>query len=737
MAKLTLSEFQKLTETFSQEEALNFVSGVDMDKLSRFSRGELDSLEVPDENFARVDAIRSGNADPDLLVSFVDDTGATVLGTPTEKSFRALTELAPVGDNVYKGIQIGLRKGEQAQQAAANLGADLNDPNVQAGIGLAKTLKFAGELAFGAAIAEVTGGVGPLFNFASKAVNTSRAARIASGASSLASDVASGALIGGGANVAANTVGSLASAALPGDSFQSANEVQSELGSIAGEGALSAAMGGAVNAVAAPAMRKFANQAAGRELVDSTDALVTEEGVVLGAKASQVDEKSLDVLNKIAKARYDELAPIKAQLDQAEKVLNSSVKQIPISEFDQKLIQLFEGVGKKPGTKSISGNNLVKSVKDLFGLTKGGAKNIPDPVTGKVANSNTIGEENLNLLRKNLEGIIEKGTTGEMPELRELASQLIQLDAVGGVVEKYPSFLKHAKDAYKAAVVKYGDPKLKGFKSLNDAYSTFKPGSGVAVDGAVARDLLTDSTSSSRAVNKKIGEFVDGGILSPQDVQDVFVGKFARDSLSRNARSSLDTGSSDRARKILKKRGVSPQEEIDLLSGELLSSNTFGSGRPIARQSVTETIPDAVNFSERILKPDAQDALRASLGKTGASFASDIVDNAKKVGFLKKLSPRLQQEADLASKVGVISESRVNPNFAGSDAASNKMSTQAMYNNLNQQKLFGAFGAPVTREVVQDIGTGFDIPTGPLSIPASLMRNGYNSLTNIFGGGTR
>lgn len=734
MAQLTLSEFRKLTETFSQEEALNFISGVDMDKLNKFSQGEIDSLDVPDENFAKVDAIRKGKAEPDFLVSFVDDTGATVLGTPTEKSFRAITELGPLGDSVYKGIQVGLRKGENAQQAAANLGADLNDPNVQAGIGLAKTLKFGGELAFGAAIAEMTGGVGPLFNFASKAANASRAARIASGFSSLVGDAATGAMIGGGANIATNAAGALASAALPGDSFQGANDVQSELGSIGGEGALSALMGGAVNTIAAPAMRKFANQAASRELVDSTDAFVTEEGVLLGAKASQVDTKALETINKIAKARYYELAPIKAQLDQAEKTLNSSVKKIPVSEFDQNLVQLFANVGKTPGTKSIAGNNLIKSVKDLFGLTRGALSESIDPVTGKKIITNAVGEENLNLLRKNIEGIIEKGTTGELPELRELASQLIQLDAVGSVVEKYPAFLKSAKDAYKAAVVKYGDPKISGFKSLNDVYGTYNPSSGVKIDGAVARDILTDATSSNRVVNKKIGEFVDSGIVTPQDIQDVFVGKIARDSMARNARSSVGSGSSDKVRNILKKGAVNPQEEIDLLAGEILSSNTSKSGRAVARQSVTDTIPDTIDFSTRALKPDIQDALLASMGKTGASFADSFINSAKQASFLKKLSPRLQQEADLASKIGVITESRVNPNFAGSDAATNKMSTEAIYNNLNIQKLFGSLGAPVSREFFQDLGTGLDIPTGPVSIPASLMKSGYNALNNTFGG---
>lgn len=661
-----------------------------------------------------------------------------------EKAQKALSKVPPdvlSADPFFKGFIVGLGKGELSQEMADQYGVDLNDPRAKIGFGLAKTGKFAGEYAASEAILRVGlpllgSTLGPLGTATGVALSNSatgiklaklgaklatKVPKVIPGTNApitMAGDAATGLVTGGLSNLGVNVAGAGAADILSGGKAYNEEIKKQEAKNIGAEAGFSGAISGALNVPLAAWTRGAANRFAAQATVDDLDALITETGKEIGDKAKAGTKAAKKIFDTLAEARYNEITPIEKGMDAVSVSLQSSKEILPFDDFYPIIKQVEKATGGAGGSLVASDPN-VRVIMDAFGMTD------------KFKNLKGVPLKEIRKLDDAIDGLLETAKTKDNTALRDLAGNLNRMRAREIVQKNFPDELKKLNEQYANVLVKYGDPSEPAYTKLNEYYKTFDPKTKATKIGeSDAVDALTATGEKSHQVHRKIGEFVDSGVVSPVDVNDVFMSKAARKTSSGASRwrKTVGPGRAENltSKLIMDDKGVSFQKFMDDRAKEALKKT------PKVDESLTqklfEEVPSPSSVGNRFLADRTQQAYRESMGGLGQQLADNQVAFVQQRKALSDLRQPAMSTKSKSKQLFNIDESRTLPQFAAQMGAVAGDSQKAAAQNLNFSK-FNQVMLPLGgRELLEEAygmanrksGTGM----GPLNLGWSILSGG-------------
>lgn len=607
-----------------------------------------------------------------------------------------------------KGIQIGLAKGSEAATIARNQSIDTTAPGFQEGFMLSKLGKAGVEVALtNLGLSMVPGGQLKILGMGNKVKGTIKeieavqAIRRATGAEAglgFMSNASRGAGALGGANLATNVAGDVASAILPGTNYKSQGDVTNAAISTIGEAGITAVAGGALNGLLAPRISRKTQQLAATQAYNDFDKYTSKLGGDLMQHVNTADDVAKATLEKIARAKYEESLPLKAAMNANDKMVRESKDLIPLSEFPDSMVAAIEEASKSVGASSgLVGDRYVKDLRDKLGLT--GKRSAATRAQVRVAD--------LPEIKSDIEAILDKTFNREAPHLKNLAQVLNESKAKQYVVSKLPEESQRLSKAWEQHKIKFGDPNdpMGSYKNLNDVYEAYDPKKGLQITGAKAREILTDSSASNRALNNKIGEFVDNKILDVEDVAKVFQGDAAKHAYKTSSvRTKAGPGDPSEAEKFIK-NGGSPHQYMDeaAIKAELQPIGGIKSRGDVLTTNYGQKIPDIQQFSKRL--SEKQDALSASLGNTGRAEAEQFALGSTFTGSTKQVQNPIGRTMGNMQKVSTIAENREVPGMAGAQTQISPYSETSLINAVDSAKKLRAsalFGVQPVREIGQD-----------------------------------
>ena len=595
-------------------------------------------------------------------------------------------------DKFRKGLLIGLNQEGQMQSAAEGMDVDLLDEAVQNGIKATQLLKLGGEFA----LTEVlTGGLGGpilaamkgsrrLASLVNKAAKAEKLVEKGSGASKIATaikDFGQGAGIAAGANVGTN-VGAAGLAALSGQDTFADN-----LGETTGEAVGQGLIGGTLNAALQPAIRAGTQFLGAKQVARDVAEDLGVQAEKLTAQSDLAEQGVINTIEKVYAARAAEMKPIKDAINSVEDVFTNSNKKVNISDLPESVKGFLQDL--KAGERfdiagSSEGSSLLKVVKN---------KNLGE------ATKDTITEAQLLRLQKNIDGIKKQAAATGDSELNIVSNQIKSRGIDEDILTMFPEVYQNAQQNFKRVFEKYGSGFDKNFKDLNKVYDKLDKGLEISTEEA---SKALKATNSAQA--KKVGSFIDEGVIAPDEVQQAFVG----DASKKGKTFFKQTLSGERGQtsKLLNE-GFTPSEaaavEAERLGNVPISTKirrALGKEKaPNVRTDTSERFVDPLDVASDLTKSESN--LTAALGTTPE--AAQVTRELNELQFLKQAGPKSARQA--VSEAG--QAQRAIPGIENLSPAG-LANPQAVQTSVARDQILNQLGPQALRSLLQSgIGTTF------------------------------